>query len=123
MEQKKILVVEDEETVRRFMKVYLEFENFRVVEASNGKEALELVLKEKPDLVVTDLMMPEMDGEQLYKAMKENEETRSIPIIVVSVKNNFDDVQAAYLKGVDDYLTKPFDPKSLVEKIREILPS
>lgn len=118
----KILLVEDEESVRRFIKVYLEFEGFQVVEAGNGREALEKVREESPDLVVTDIMMPEMDGIQFYKAMKESEGTRAIPIIVLTVRNSFDDVQQAYLTGIEEYLTKPFDPKLLVEKIHEISP-
>lgn len=123
MRASKILVVEDEEELRRFIRRFLELEGFLVLEASNGKRALEVVHQEPPDLVVTDLMMPEMDGVELYRTMKDKEETRAIPIIVLTVKDSFDDIRYAYLIGVDEYITKPFDPAHLVKRIREILPA
>lgn len=118
---KKILIVEDEPNVRNFVKVYLEFEGYQVVEAKNGKEGLEQVKAEQPDLVVTDIMMPEMDGVTFYKTLRQDEKTKSLPVIVLTVKDEFEDIKFAYLIGVDEYVTKPFDPQHLVRKIKEIL--
>lgn len=120
---KKILIVEDEPNVRNFVKVYLEFEGYEVVEAKNGREGLERVKADGPDLVVTDIMMPEMDGVTFYKTLRQDEKTKSLPVIVLTVKDEFEDIKYAYLIGVDEYITKPFDPQQLVRKIKEILPS
>lgn len=120
-DKKKILLVEDEPNVRNFVRVYLEFEGYQVVEASNGIEGLSQVQKEKPDLIVTDIMMPEMDGVQFYKTLRQREDTNRIPVIVLTVKDEFEDIKYAYLIGVDEYVTKPFDPQHLVSKIKEIL--
>lgn len=120
---KKILIVEDEPNVRNFVKVYLEFEGYEVVEAKNGREGLERVKADQPDLVVTDIMMPEMDGVTFYKTLRQDEKTKSLPVIVLTVKDEFEDIKYAYLIGVDEYITKPFDPQQLVRKIKEILPS
>ncbi len=121
MDIQKVLIVEDDAEIRHFIKTYLEMEGYQIIEACNGKEALNLVHRKKPNLVVTDLMMPEMDGVEFYKIMKENNETKAIPIIVLTVKNSFDDIRYAYLIGVDEYITKPFDPNFLSTKIRELL--
>ncbi|MBI2265990.1 MAG: response regulator [Armatimonadetes bacterium] len=118
---RKILVVEDEPNVRNFVKVYLEFEGYKVIEAGNGKEGLKRVDEEKPDLIVTDIMMPEMDGVQFYLNLRQKPETKQIPVIVLTVKDEFEDIKYAYLIGVDEYVTKPFDPQQLVSKIKEIL--
>ena len=118
---KKILIVEDEPNVRNFVKVYLEFEGYQVVEAKNGKEGLDQVKAEQPDLVVTDIMMPEMDGVTFYKTLRQDEKTKNLPVIVLTVKDEFEDIKYAYLIGVDEYVTKPFDPQQLVRKIKEIL--
>lgn len=120
---KKILIVEDEPNVRNFVKVYLEFEGYQVVEAKNGKEGLDQVKAEQPDLVVTDIMMPEMDGVTFYKTLRQDEKTKNLPVIVLTVKDEFEDIKYAYLIGVDEYVTKPFDPQQLVRKIKEILVS
>jgi DNA-binding response OmpR family regulator len=117
---KKILVVEDDEGVRKFIRMHLEFAGFHVVEASNGKEGLKKIEEEKPDLIITDIMMPEMDGAALYRKLKESKETSSIPILVLTVQDSFEEVHQAYQLGVDEYLTKPFDPKLLIQRIHEI---
>jgi DNA-binding response OmpR family regulator len=121
MNTRKILIVEDEEVLRRFVKISLEFEGFKVYEAADGQEGMELVQKEMPVLVITDLMMPEMDGITFYKRMKEKKETMNIPIIVLTAKDGFQDVLDAYDNGVVMYLTKPFDPRMLVQRVHEIL--
>lgn len=107
--------------LRRFVKISLEFEGFKVYEAADGQEGMELVQKEMPVLVITDLMMPEMDGITFYKRMKEKKETMNIPIIVLTAKDGFQDVLDAYDNGVVMYLTKPFDPRMLVQRVHEIL--
>jgi two-component system OmpR family response regulator len=117
---KTILVVEDEEGIRSFMRAYLESENFNVLEASNGKEGLEVLSKEKPDLIITDIMMPVMDGVEFFKEVRNQPETKDIPVIMLTVKDEFSDIKYAYLLGVEEYITKPFDPNVLVNRIKQV---
>jgi DNA-binding response OmpR family regulator len=120
-DKKTILVVEDDTHIREIIKIVLEMENFKVIEASNGREALDVVSHTIPDLIITDIMMPEMDGIQFYLTLKESDETSSIPVFVLTVKSQFEDIKYAALLGMDEYITKPFDPRYLVEKVRSIL--
>lgn len=115
---KTILVVDDEPRVVQFISMNLELEGFRVVSATNGYEALEKVTKELPDLVILDIMMPDMDG---FETLKKIREVSTIPVIFLSVKGEeFDRVHGLDL-GADDYVTKPFSPRELVSRIRAVL--
>lgn len=118
--QKTILVVEDEEGIRSFMRAYLESEGFKVLEASNGKEGLDALAKEKPDLIITDIMMPVMDGIEFFKEVRKLPETKELPVIMLTVKDEFSDIKYAYLLGVEEYITKPFDPSLLVNRIKQV---
>lgn len=115
------MIVEDDESVRKSLKMYLELEGFKVMEALNGKEAMDKVMTTRPDIIVTDIMMPEMDGFQFYLLLKDQPEIRDIPVIVLTAKGSTDDIRCASLMGVDEYITKPLDPENLVSKIKEIL--
>lgn len=116
--QKTILVVDDEHRMVQFISMNLDLEGFRVVSATNGYEALEKVTRELPDLVVLDIMMPDMDG---FETLKKVRELSSVPVIFLSVKNEeYDRVHGLDL-GADDYLTKPFSPRELVSRIRAVL--
>jgi DNA-binding response OmpR family regulator len=118
---KTILVVEDDFHIRDILKILLEMEGFNVLQASNGREALDFVSQIVPDLIITDIMMPEMDGIQFYLTLKGADKTSKIPVFVLTVKSQFEDVKYASLLGMDEYIIKPFDPKVLVEKVRSIL--
>jgi len=115
---KTILVVDDEPRVIQFTKMNLELEGFRVVTAADGYEALDKVVKELPDLVILDVMMPHMDG---FETLKKMREISAVPVIFLTVKGmEFDRVRGLDL-GADDYMTKPFSPRELASRIRAVL--
>lgn len=119
--KKTILVVEDEFHIREIIKLTFEMRGYVVLEASNGKEALKIVAGKKPDVIVTDIMMPEMGGLEFFLTLREKSETCDIPVIVLTVKNSLEDAKSASLLGIDEFITKPFDPRDLVNKIEGIL--
>ena len=115
---KTILVVDDEPRMVQFISMNLDLEGFRVVSATNGYEAVEKVTRELPDLVILDIMMPDMDG---FETLEKIREVSTIPVILLSVKGEeFDRVHGLDL-GADDYMTKPFSPRELVSRIRAVL--
>jgi len=115
---KTILVVDDEPRMVQFISMNLDLEGFRVISATNGYEALEKVTKELPDLVILDIMMPDMDG---FETLKKIREVSTIPVIFLSVKGEeFDRVHGLDI-GADDYMTKPFSPRELISRIRAVL--
>ncbi len=114
----KILIVDDEPLIREVIKEYSTLENYEVLEASNGLEALELVKKEEIDIIVLDIMMPKLDG---YSALKEIKKIKNIPVILLSARGEEFDKLTGFELGSDDYLTKPFSPKELIARIKAIL--
>ena len=121
MPPKKILVADDEKNIAKLVKVNLERAGFEVVVASDGIEALEKVEEEKPDLIVLDIMMPRMDGITVLKKLKEKEETKSIPVVMLTVKAEDEDIFRGWQEGADSYLTKPFNPAEVVIIVQGIL--
>ena len=118
MTEKTILVVDDEARMVEFIKMNLELEGFRVVNAADGYQALEKVVRELPDLVILDVMMPDMDG---FETLKKIREVSTVPVIFLSVKGEeFDRVRGLDL-GADDYMTKPFSPRELLSRIKAVL--
>lgn len=115
-----ILVVEDNEEMCLFLQDILS-KNYQVITASNGKEGLEKAMTEVPDLIVSDVMMPVMDGLDMVKAIKEDNDICHIPIIILSAKSSLDDRIAGLEKGIDDYITKPFSSSYLRTKIKTLL--
>ncbi len=115
---KTVMVVDDEERLVSLVKTYLTQEGFRVVAATNGREALFLARDEKPDLIVLDLMMPEMDG---YDFMRLHRKERETPIILLTAKVEDSDKILGLELGADDYVTKPFSPRELVARVRAVL--
>ena len=113
-----ILVVDDDPKIVRLVRTYLEREGFRVVEASDGRSALAAVALEAPALVVLDLMLPEVDGLAVIRAVRRTDPT---PIIVLSARGTAADRIAGLAEGADDYLPKPFSPAELVLRVRRIL--
>lgn len=117
---KKILIVDDERDFVELMKMRLESAGFTVVCAHNGAEALNKTLKEKPDLIVLDIAMPEVDGYTFVKRLRERENLRDIPVIIVTAYGDkMKDLFAQ--EGIIDYLMKPFETKTLLERIGNIL--
>lgn len=115
---KTLLIVEDEFRIRLLLKDYFIREDFNILEASNGKEAIEIFSKNKVDLVVLDIMMPELDGFEVCKIIRE---ASSTPIIMLTAREEEDDKLLGYNLGADDYITKPFSPKVLVAKVKALL--
>ncbi len=113
-----ILVVDDEPRIRDFVRMNLELEHYTVIEASNGVEALDQLREHLPDLVVLDVMMPEMDGFETLRAIRE---VSTIPVIMLTVRQNEQDKIHGLDLGADDYLAKPFSPRELLSRIRALL--
>lgn len=120
---KKILAVDDERHIVRLVQVNLERQGFEVVTAYDGKEALEKVEAENPDLIVLDVMMPYMDGFEVLQNLKRNQNTRDIPVIMLTAKAQDADVFKGWQSGVDCYLTKPFNPMELIAFVKRIFKS
>ena len=120
---RKILAVDDEKFIVRLVQVTLERQGYQVITASDGKEALEKVDSEKPDLVVLDVMMPYMDGFEVLQTLRRDPATRDIPVIMLTAKAQDADVFRGWQSGVDCYLTKPFNPLELVSFVNRIFQS
>ncbi|MGE5251990.1 MAG: response regulator transcription factor [Bacteroidota bacterium] len=121
-EVKRILCVEDEEEMIDLIRLILSRRGFEVKGAAGGTEGLRMVREEPPDLVLLDLMMPDMDGWEVYQQMKADERTRNIPVIVVTARaQNIDRVLAMHIARVDDYITKPFSPQELLISVEKVL--
>jgi DNA-binding response OmpR family regulator len=113
-----ILVVDDEERMARFIHLNLEHDGFRVVEAYKGLQAIQSVRDSLPDLVLLDVMLPDMDGFEVLKVIRE---VSSVPVIMLTAKGEEDDRVHGLELGADDYVTKPFSPRELVSRVRAVL--
>ncbi|MDO9129050.1 MAG: response regulator [Anaerolineales bacterium] len=119
---KRVLCIEDEAEMIDLIRLILGRRGFEVKGANGGLEGLEMIRKEKPDLVLLDLMMPDMDGWEVYQQMKADEATRDIPVIVVTAKaQSIDKVLGLHIAKVDDYIAKPFSPQELLASIDNVL--
>jgi DNA-binding response OmpR family regulator len=118
---KKILVVEDEADILHLVTLYLEKEGFRLYTAGTGVQALKLVKEERPDLIILDLMLPELDGLEVCKKIRMNADTAMIPILMLTAKAEESDTVIGLELGADDYVTKPFSPKALVARVKALL--
>jgi|SRR5688572_5610561 two-component system response regulator VicR len=125
MEQKAnktILCIEDESEMIDLIRLILGRKGFDVKGATGGIEGIKMVRELKPDLVLLDLMMPDMDGWEVYQQMKADSTTRDIPVIVVTAKaQNIDKVLGLHIAKVDDYIAKPFSPQELLESVESVL--
>ena len=117
----KILVVEDEPEIRILVKTILEKAGYSVVEAEDGEAALRLVNEEEPDLVLLDVMIPCIEGWEVCRRIRENEATRRIPIIMVTVRTTDEDIQRSVECGANAHINKPFDQKELLDTIKKLL--
>ena len=119
---KLVVCIEDEPEMIDLVKLILSRKGFQVVGAMGGREGLEAIQAQKPDLVLLDLMMPDMDGWDVYQKMKADDSTKSIPVIVVTAKaQSIDKVLGLHIAKVDDYITKPFGPQELLESVEQVL--
>lgn len=116
-----ILIVEDDEDIAELVAFNLERLGWRTTMVHNGKEGLELIRSIRPDLVILDIMLPGMDGLSIYRAMKESGMTENIPALFLTARAQLEDRLEGLKLGADDYMTKPFSPKELVLRVRNIL--
>ena len=112
-----VLIVDDEKLIRDVIKEYLLLENINVLEASDGKEAIDIIKKNNIDIIVMDIMMPQMDGYTAYKKVKE---IKTVPCIMLSARTEEYDKLLGFDLGVDDYITKPFSPKEVIARIKAV---
>jgi len=118
----RVVCIEDEQEMIELVKLILSRQNIEVVGALGGEEGLEKIEQVTPDLVLLDLMMPEMDGWEVYQKMKASETMRDIPVIVVTAKaQSIDRVLGLHIARVDDYITKPFGPQELLESVQKVI--
>lgn len=118
----KIMVVDDEPDVVDLVKLVLESDGFDVVTAYSGKEALDKIALEMPDLVLLDIMMPQMDGWEVYSRIKAHPKTKDIPVAMLTAKSqSIDKMIGLHVVKVDDYITKPFGRSELLERVKRIL--
>ena len=117
----KILIVDDVMSNVLLLKVLLTNEKFQIATASNGRQALDQVIKEKPDLVLLDVMMPDVDGFTVAQRIRKNDETKDIPILMLTALSQINDKVNGFNIGVDDYLVKPFEMEELQVRVRALL--
>lgn len=115
---RRILVVDDEERMVRFIRLNLEHDGFRVITAYNGMQAINKARSDLPDLILLDVMMPDMDGFEVLKIIRE---TSNVPVIMLTAKGDEDDRVRGLESGADDYITKPFSPRELVSRAKAVL--
>lgn len=121
MENIKVLVVDDEMHIIELLQFNLTKRGFDVFTATNGEEAIQLAINEKPDLIVLDVMLPGMDGIDVCRKLRQNVSTSDIPVIMLTARGEESDKILGLEMGADDYLTKPFSPRELVARIKAVL--
>lgn len=119
--KEKILIVEDEKDIVKMLEYNLKKEGFRTFSCSEGEETLDLALKERPDIVILDLMLPGIGGLDVCKMLKKDDNTSAIPIIMLTAKAQESDKVIGLELGADDYVTKPFSPRELIARIKAVL--
>ena len=117
----KVLVVDDDPVIVRLLEVNFEMEGFEVVSAVDGADGVEKARSEQPDVVVSDVMMPKLNGLELCEALKADAATSNIPVVLLSAKAQVTDIRAGLDAGADDYVTKPFEPLELVDRVNRLL--
>lgn len=116
-----IAIIEDEPNIVELVKYNLDREGYRTISSGNGRKGLELIRQELPDLVVLDLMLPELDGLTICKQLRSDPQTKGIPIIILTAKSEEADRVLGLEMGADDYVTKPFSPRELAARVRAVL--
>ena len=116
-----VLVVEDDPVILRLLEVNFELEGFRVLTAADGAQGIEIVRAERPDVIISDIMMPRVSGLELVQAVRADAELAGTPIILLSAKAQSADLKAGLDAGADDYITKPFEPLDLVDRVNALI--
>jgi DNA-binding response OmpR family regulator len=117
-----VLVVDDDPVIVRLLEVNFEMEGFTVIAAVDGMDGVDRARKHVPDIVVSDVMMPKLNGLELCVALKTDDSTKHIPVILLSAKAQVADIRAGLDAGADDYVTKPFEPLDLIDRVNKLLP-
>ena len=121
-QDKHIVVIEDDPEMIELVKLILAKDGFKVTGAGNGREGLETIQEVGPQVVLLDLMMPDMDGWEVYQSMKANDAMKNIPVIIITAKaQSIDKVLGLHIAKVDDYITKPFSPTELLNSVRKVM--
>ena len=120
--ERTVLVVDDDPVILRLLEVNFEMEGFVVRTAADGEEGLASAKADRPDVIVSDVMMPKMNGLELVRGLKADPDTAGIPVILLSAKAQASDVRDGMDAGADDYVTKPFEPLDLVDRVTKLLP-
>lgn len=118
--KRKIAIIEDDRDINELIAYNLEREGYGVIRSLDGAQGLFLIQKERPDLVLLDLMLPGMDGLEICRALKQSDATKDIPIIMITAKSEESDVVVGLQMGADDYITKPFSPKVLLARVKTV---
>jgi CheY-like chemotaxis protein len=119
---KKILIVDDHEEIRKLVEITLRVEDYQILQAKNGEEAIKTVKAETPDLIIMDVVMPgKIDGVEATRILKNDPETKACIIIMLTSKSDVEDVKRGMDAGANDYFTKPFSPLELIRKVEEVL--
>jgi DNA-binding response OmpR family regulator len=121
MASRKILLVDDSETILQMEQMILAPDSYELIMARDGEEGVAKALATKPDLILMDVVMPKMNGFEAVKQLRENEQTRAVPIVMVTSKAEAESMETGYLNGCSDYIVKPIDRLELVTKIRNLL--
>ncbi|HSP01855.1 MAG TPA: response regulator [Acidimicrobiales bacterium] len=116
-----VLVVEDDPTILQLLEVNFEMEGYIVLRAEDGEQGLAVARESRPDVIVSDVMMPKMSGLELVQALKTSAATKAIPVILLSAKAQGADVRMGLEAGADDYVTKPFEPLDLIDRVNAVL--
>ena len=117
----KILVVDDDLETLRLVGMMLQRSGYEILAASSGNQALAIAESEKPDLILLDIMMPDMDGIDVTRRLRSNASTQDLPVIMFTAKTQVDDKVSGFEAGADDYLTKPIEPRELVARVKAVL--
>src|SRR3954470_19466387 len=123
MTTKQILVVDDDPLMHRLFQHHLERAGFQMVSARSGREALEIATRQPPELIVMDIMMPDMDGLEALRELKKGDATKAIPVIVITANGHFMARKESEISGAAVFLTKPFSPTQLVTEIGRLVPT
>ncbi len=121
MAQRKILLVDDSETILMMEQMILQGESYQVVIARDGKEGIKKAVEMKPDLILMDVLMPKMNGFEAVKWLRQREETKSVPIVMVTTEAEMESMEAGYVSGCSDYVVKPIDGLELLTKVKNLL--
>jgi len=119
--QTTVLVIDDDPVILRLLRVNFEIEGFRVISAADGADGLARLQGERPDVVISDVMMPGLDGLGVLAAIRKDPETAHVPVILLSAKAQAADIERGLDLGADEYVTKPFDPMDLIDRVNAVV--